>query len=222
MVQLSAPGALVPQCPAEIVQRPLPAKAWAASALEQLDRFHSVVVGPGLGRDDDTTAQTRRFAIEAPLPVVIDGDGLFAMAWNAQGAATLLRNRTAPTVLTPHDGEYAVLAGTPPSVDRLVAARRLAADTGCVVLLKGPATVVADPHGAALVVTTGDARLATAGTGDVLSGIIGALLAQGVPALQAAAAGAWLHGSAAQLTPAHGMVAGDIADHLPAVWDGLR
>lgn len=221
MVQLSAPGALVPQCPAEIVQAPLPAKAWAAVALEQLDRFHAVVIGPGLGRDDDTSAQTRRFAVEAPLPVVIDGDGLFAMAWNAQGAAVLLRNRSLPTVLTPHDGEYAMLTGAPPATDRLVAARRLAVDTGCVVVLKGPATVIADPRGAALVVTTGDERLATAGTGDVLSGIIGALLAQGLPALHAAAAGAWLHGSAARLAPARGMVASDIADHLPEVLEGL-
>lgn len=222
MVHLSAPGALVPQCPAEIVQQPLPAKAWAPVALEQLDRFHAAIVGPGLGRDDDTTAQTRRFAVEAPLPVVIDGDGLFAMAWNAQGAAVLLRNRALPTVLTPHDGEYAMLTGAPPVADRLVAARRLAADTGCVVLLKGPATVVADPHGATLVVTTGDERLATAGTGDVLSGIIGALLAQGLPALQAAATGAWLHGTAASLAPARGMVASDLADHLPEVLEALR
>ncbi len=221
MVQLSAPGSLVPQAPAEIVQQPLPAKAWAAVVLEHLTRFQSLVIGPGLGRDDDTTAQIRRLAVEAPLPVVIDGDGLFAMAWNAQGAATLLRNRTVPTVLTPHDGEYALLVGVPPIADRLVAARRLAADTGSVVLLKGHATVIADPDGVALVVTTGDARLATAGTGDVLSGIIGSLLAQGLSALHAAAAGAWLHGAAAMRAPAIGMVAGDLADHLPAVLEGL-
>jgi len=217
MVQLSAPGALVPQTPAEIVQQLVPAKAWAKTVLDQLDRFHSLVVGPGLGRDDDTTAQVRLLAVQAPIPTVIDGDGLFAMAWNAEGAAVLLRRRTAPTVLTPHDGEHALLTGNGPGPDRFVAARRLAADTGCVVLLKGPATVVADPHGDVLVVTAGDARLATAGTGDVLSGIIGALLAAGVPALHAAAAGAWLHGQAAMLAPAHGMVAGDLADHLPAV-----
>ena len=99
----------------------------------------------------------------------------------------------------------------------MVAARRLAADTGCVVLLKGPTTVVAGPDGQVLVVTTGDARLATAGTGDVLSGIIGALLAAGLPAFRAAAAGAWLHGQAAQLAPARGMVASDLAEHLPTV-----
>lgn len=127
----------------------------------------------------------------------------------------MLQRRTAPTVLTPHDGEYALLTGSPPTADRLVAARRLAADTGCVVLLKGSATVVAQPDGQVLVVNTGDSRLATAGTGDVLSGIIGALLAAGVPAFRAAAAAAWLHGQAAQLAEPRGMVASDIADHLP-------
>jgi hydroxyethylthiazole kinase-like uncharacterized protein yjeF len=217
MVHLSAPGTLVAQSPAEVVQRPLPSKGWAREVLDSLDRFHSLVIGPGLGRDDETAAQARLVAVDAPVPTLIDGDALFAMAWNADGAASLLRRRTAPTVLTPHDGEYTLLAGAPPGADRFVAARRLAADTGCVVLLKGPTTVVADPHGDLLVVTAGDARLATAGTGDVLSGIVGALLAAGVPALQAAAAGAWLHGQAANAAVADGMVASDIAPHLPGV-----
>ena len=120
--------------------------------------------------------------------MVIDGDGLFALGWSSEGATTLLRRRTTPTVLTPHDGEYTLLSGSQPGIDRMVAARRLAADSGCTVLLKGAATIVADPDGAALVVTAGDARLATAGTGDVLSGIIGALLAAGMRPLHAAAA----------------------------------
>lgn len=217
MVHLSAPGTLVVQAPVEVVQRPLPLRGWAHEVLDSLDRFHALVVGPGLGRDDETTLQTRLLAVDAPIPTVIDGDGLFAMAWNADGAAALLKGRTAPTVLTPHDGEFTLLTGAPPGADRMDAARRLAADTGCVVLLKGAATVVADPDGNVLVITTGDARLATAGTGDVLSGIIGALLAGGVTAFHAAAAGAWLHGQAAQFAPARGMVASDIPDHLPTV-----
>ena len=221
MVHLSAPGTLVVQAPVEVVQRPLPLKGWAREVLDSLDRFQALVVGPGLGRDDETTAQARLLAVDAPIATVIDGDGLFAMAWNADGAAALLQRRTAPTVLTPHDGEYALLTGTKPGHDRMVAARRLAADTGCVVLLKGSATVVADPDGQVLMVATGDERLATAGTGDVLSGIIAALLASGVPAFRAAAAGAWLHGQAAQLAPARGMVASDIADHLPTVLSDL-
>ena len=221
MVHLSSPGTMVADAPVEVVQRPVPMVGWASAVLDSLDRFHCLVVGPGLGRDDSTAAEARRLVVESPVPVVVDGDGLFAMAWNAQGAAVLLRNRTSPTVLTPHDGEYLLLTGGPPPADRLVAARRLAADTGCVVLLKGPATVVADSDGTTLVVATGDQRLATAGTGDVLAGIIAALLAQGVDALHAAAAGAWLHGRAARLAPARGMVAGDIADHLPEVFEAL-
>lgn len=217
MVHLSVPGQVVADAPLEVVQRALPAAGWSAAALASLDRFRAVVVGPGLGRDDDTAAQARTFSIESPLPIVIDGDGLFALAWNADGAAALLQQRTAPTVLTPHDGEFALLTGAAPGHDRLVAARRLAADTGCVVLLKGPATVVADPRGRTLVVTTGDPRLATAGTGDVLAGIIGALLAADVPALEAAAAAAWVHGQAARRAPATGMIASDLPDFIPAV-----
>ncbi|MDO8390224.1 MAG: NAD(P)H-hydrate dehydratase [Actinomycetota bacterium] len=221
MVQLSCPGTMAPAAAAEIVQTPLVGKEWAQAALDSLDRFHALVLGPGLGRDDDLATQVRWVAVDAPIPTVIDGDGLFAMAWNADGAGALLRRRTAPTVLTPHDGEYTLLHGSAPIADRVMAARRLADATHCVVLLKGAATVVADPAGDALVVTTGDARLATAGTGDVLAGIIGALLAAKVPAFEAAAAGAWLHGAAAALAPARGMVAGDIAGHLPAVLEQL-
>ena len=95
-------------------------------------------------------------------------------------------------------------------------ARRLAAASNAVVLLKGPTTVVAEPGGAALLVTAGDARLATAGTGDVLSGVIAALVARGLDPFRAAASGAFLHGRAATLGPADGLVASDVAAHLPA------
>ena len=109
-------------------------------------------------------------------------------------------------MVTPHDGEYRLLCGTPPGPDRIAAARQLAAELQCVVLLKGAATVVADARRARRsLVNAGDARLATAGTGDVLSGIIGALLAQRMAPLEAAAAGAWLHGRAARLGPGAGL-----------------
>jgi NAD(P)H-hydrate epimerase len=221
MVLLSGIGGLVNEAPVEVVQRPLLDPMWARGLVHSLDRFHALVIGPGIGRDDDTAAQARSAVLDAAVPAVIDGDGLFAMAWNAEGAGALLRRRTRPTVLTPHDGEYTLLTGAAPAVDRFVAARRLASDTGCVVLLKGPATVVADPAGRVLVVTAGDERLATAGTGDVLAGIIGGLLAQGADAFHAAAAGAWLHGMAARRAAPFGLVAGDIADHLPEVLEGL-
>jgi len=221
MVHLSIPGMTLTDAPIEIVQKPLPGTAWADAALASLDRFHSIVVGPGLGRSDDTAASVRRLVVEAPLPMVIDGDGLFALGWSSEGATALLRRRSMPTVLTPHDGEYALLSGSQPGVDRMVAARRLAADSGCTVLLKGAATIVADPSGDALVVTAGDARLATAGTGDVLSGIIGALLASGMKPLHAAAAGAWVHGQAGRRGKRHGLVASDLPDLIPAVLEEL-
>jgi ADP-dependent NAD(P)H-hydrate dehydratase / NAD(P)H-hydrate epimerase len=94
--------------------------------------------------------------------------------------------------------------------------------TGAVVLLKGPTTVVARPDGQVLLSTSGDARLATAGTGDVLSGIVGALLARGVDAFAAAAGGAWLHGRAAREGPARGLVASDVVAGLPAVLSELE
>lgn len=212
MVQLSVPGQVVPGAPLEVVQRAVPRVDWASDALHSLERFTAVVVGPGLGREESTIVDARRFAIEAPLPAVIDGDALFALAWSSHGAAPSLRDRTSPTVLTPHDGEFKVLTGAAPAADRLTATRRLAADTGCVVLLKGPATVVADPRGTTLVVTSGDSRLATAGTGDVLAGVIGSLLASGLEPLHAAAAGAWVHGEAARSGRRAGLVASDLPE----------
>jgi NAD(P)H-hydrate epimerase len=223
MVQWSTPGAdRADRMPLEAVHRPLPATGWAEEALRSFDRFHAVVLGPGLGRVDDTAASTRDVAIGTPLPIVIDGDGLFALAWNAQGAAALLRRRDAPTVLTPHDGEYQLLTGAPPGPDRIAATRALAAATDAVVLLKGATTVVAEPGGHVLVVRSGDERLATAGTGDVLAGIIGALLAMRIDPFEAAAMGAWIHGRAAMLGPEIGFVASDLPDLVPRALAGLH
>ena len=221
MVQVSMPGVEHADVPTEAVVRPLPTTAWAQEALSTLERFHSLVIGPGLGRRDETAASTRHMILNAPLPVVVDGDGLFALAWNADGAAALLRRRHAPTILTPHDGELRLLTGSPPGADRIDATRALARDAGCVVLLKGSATVVADQSGEALVVTSGDERLATAGTGDVLAGIIGTLLAHRVPPLHAAAAAAWVHGRAARLGSPVGFIASDLPDLVPQVLSKL-
>jgi ADP-dependent NAD(P)H-hydrate dehydratase / NAD(P)H-hydrate epimerase len=223
IVHVSMPGvADAGRLPLEAVLRPLPPAGWAGEALRTFDRFHALVLGPGLGRNDDTAASTRHVAVNSPLPVVIDGDGLFALAWNADGAAALLRRREAPTVLTPHDGEFEMLTGTRPGPDRIAAARRLAADAQCVVLLKGPATVVAHPDGQVLVVTSGDERLATAGTGDVLAGIIGAFMAMKIEPFEAAAMAAWVHGRAAMQGSAVGFVAGDLPALVPAVLVELR
>ena len=153
---------------------------------------------------------------QAPPPPLVDADGLFALGTVAE-AAEVLAGRSAGTVLTPHDGEYRRLAGDPPSADRLGATRELAQGAHATVLLKGSTTVVADPDGRALFSTAGDPRLATAGTGDVLAGVIGAFLAQGLDPLRAAGLGAYVHGAAARLGWRRGLVAGDLLDAIPAV-----
>ena len=119
-------------------------------------------------------------------------------------------------VLTPHAGEFATLTGSAPGADPIAAANALVAETGAVVLLKGPTTVVAGPDGRTYLVTRGDRRLATAGTGDVLSGVIGALLAGGCPPGRAAAAAAWVHGDAARRCGAF-PVAGDLPEMIAEV-----
>ena len=145
-----------------------------------------------------------------------DGDGLFALSWNDAGTPAFLREREVATVLTPHDGEYGTLMGARPGDDRIAAAQSLVDLTGACVVLKGPTTVVAAPGTVPALVTSGDERLATAGTGDVLAGIVAALIAQGLTAADAALAGAFLHGRAVHRCDRYGVVAGDLIDHLPA------
>ncbi|HVF13965.1 MAG TPA: NAD(P)H-hydrate dehydratase [Acidimicrobiales bacterium] len=202
----------------EVVVLPVPGEGWDADVLADLRRTKAIVVGPGLGRGDATGAAVRRLVGKADVPVVVDADGLHALG-TADDADGLLERRTAPTVLTPHDGEYTRLAGHPPGPDRLGAARDLASRTRATVLLKGPTTVIADPSGRALVSAAGDDRLATAGTGDVLAGVVGAYLAQGLDGLHAAASAAFVHGRAGHLGWRHGLVAGDLLELLPAVLD---
>lgn len=213
MVRVATPGLdHDPGLPTEAVGVAVPTAGWDGPVLAQLERAGALVLGPGLGRAAPTEAAVHQVASSAAVPVVIDGDGLAALG---EQARERLVARRAPAVLTPHDGEFARLAGRPPGDDRVAAARALAATTTAVVLLKGPTTVVAHPDGRACLSTTGDARLATAGTGDVLSGVVAALLAQGVEPLSAAAAGAWLHGRAGLARPARGLVASDLVDALP-------
>jgi ADP-dependent NAD(P)H-hydrate dehydratase / NAD(P)H-hydrate epimerase len=210
-VRLSTPGGEVGEgAPLETVGTPLPAEGWAGEVLGGVERFAAVVVGPGLGRSEGTATEVRRLVAECPVPVLVDGDGLTALG---EGAAGLVQRST---VLTPHDGEFARLAGEPPGPDRIAAAAGLAQRLGGFVLLKGSTTAVAAPDTGVFLVTAGGPRLATAGTGDVLSGAIGGLLASGLAPGVAAAAGAHLHGRAARLGPARGLVAGDLPDLLPA------
>jgi hydroxyethylthiazole kinase-like uncharacterized protein yjeF len=173
-------------------------------------RVQAWVAGPGMGTDDDARSVLAE-VLATDLPVLVDADGLTMAAEDPD----LIRRRSAPTVLTPHDREFARF-GEDVGPDRIGAGRRLAADLGAVVLLKGDATVVAGPDGAAFVNATGTPWLATAGTGDVLSGIIGALLATGLPAAEAAAAGAHLHGRTGQVAAERGpLISGDLIRRLP-------
>lgn len=218
LVALSSPGAET-RARSEIIDRRLSTEGFADTVLEDLHRFAALAVGPGLGREQATIASVRRLIAEAEVPIVVDGDGLFAAAQGAGGAGALFRERQHPCVVTPHDGEYAVLDGAPPVEDRIAAALTLANELGCTVLLKGPATVIAHRGQPVYVVTHGDERLATAGTGDVLTGMVAAQLAAGMAPTRAAASAAWLHAEAARRGPARGMLAGDLIDRIPAVLD---
>ncbi|MFM7093596.1 MAG: NAD(P)H-hydrate dehydratase, partial [Actinomycetota bacterium] len=129
-------------------------------------------------------------------------------------AADVIARRRAATILTPHDGEFSSLVGGPPDADRIAAARAAAAEIGAVVLLKGPTTVVADPSGDVLLVESGDERLATAGSGDVLTGIVAAHVARGATPLHAAAAGAFVHASTLRDLPGEGVMASDLVAEL--------
>jgi ADP-dependent NAD(P)H-hydrate dehydratase / NAD(P)H-hydrate epimerase len=172
----------------EVIASPTPASA---------GRVQAWVVGPGLGTDD-TGATALWFALDTDLPVLVDADGLTILAAHPD----LVVNRTGPTLLTPHAGEFARLAGHPPGDDRVGATRKLADALGATVLLKGNVTVIADPGGPVYLNPAGQSWAATAGSGDVLSGVIGALLAAGLPTAEAAAAGAFVHARAAALSAA--------------------
>lgn len=223
-VRLSVPGGLDPTAPTEVVQESLPAEGWAGPVLAGSGRFRALVIGNGLGLAPATRAAVREVVASTTVPTVVDADGLTALAGEDGDGGLVASGMALPpglVVLTPHEGEFARLAGVPVGPDRIAAARDLAAGSGAVVLLKGPTTVVAAPDGRVLLSASGDARLATAGTGDVLAGVVGALAAQGLEPLEAAAAAAFLHGAAGALGWRRGLVAGDLAELLPAVLERL-
>jgi hydroxyethylthiazole kinase-like uncharacterized protein yjeF len=177
-------------------------------------RVQSWVIGPGIGTDEPAR-RLLAAVLATDVPVIVDADGITLVGeW-----PELLRYRAAPTVLTPHDREFARIADGP-SDDRLGSARAAAAALGATVLLKGNSTVVAAPDGRAWINRTGTPWLATAGSGDVLSGLIGSLLATGLEPPVAAAAGAYVHGVAGQLAAAEGPPTS--ADVLAALRGALR
>ena len=219
IVHLSSIGG-VPEtiAPLEVVYRPVSELHWADQCLSDIERFASALIGPGLGRGDELVDEVFQFVSRCSVPLVIDGDGLQILASSRDGQrrnmANFFAQRTAETVLTPHDGEFSALTGERPSADRIADTRKAAETLKAVVLLKGSTTVVAEPGGNVFCVINGDARLATAGSGDVLTGVIAALLAKGLDAFHAAAAGAFIHGNALERLPEYGVVASDIVQEI--------
>jgi NAD(P)H-hydrate epimerase len=179
--------------------------------VERLDRVNAIALGPGLTRHAAAADAVRMLVGKTRLPMVLDADGLNAF----EGGAGALARRGS-LVLTPHEGEFARLSGAPVR-DRMRDALALAERTNAVVLLKGTGTVIASPDGRIAINPTGGVRLASAGTGDVLTGMIVALLARGVHAFEAAACAAWLHGSAAHACGSETPSASEVMNAIPAV-----
>lgn len=181
--------------------------------LTRLPQMDAVLVGPGLGQSEGTLAVVRAVLEKAECPVVVDADGINVLSAHRD----LLRGRKSPTILTPHDGEFARLGGVI-GEDRMAAAAALAEELGCVVLLKGHETCITDGTDGYLN-PTGNPGMAVGGSGDVLAGVITALLGAGLPPLEAAACGAWLHGAAGDRCAAelgqYGMLPTDMLSALP-------
>lgn len=181
---------------------------------KMLPNMDAVLIGPGLGQSEGTLAVLKWVLETFTGPVVVDADGINLLAAHKN----LLRGRGCPTILTPHDGEFARIAGGPVGPERTGAAAALARELGCVVLLKGHRTVITD--GARCWLNpTGNPGMAVGGSGDVLAGILVSLLGQGLPAAEGAACGAWLHGAAgdrcARELGQYGMLPTDLLEALP-------
>lgn len=181
--------------------------------LTRLPQMDAVLVGPGLGQSDGTLAVVRAVLENAQCPVVVDADGINVLSAHRD----LLRGRKSPTILTPHDGEFARLGGVI-GEDRMAAVAALAEELGCTVLLKGHETCITDGIDG-YINPTGNPGMAVGGSGDVLAGVITALLGAGLPPLEAAACGAWLHGAAGDRCAAelgqYGMLPTDMLSALP-------
>jgi NAD(P)H-hydrate epimerase len=188
--------------------------------LERLEGVDAVALGPGMTTQAETAYEIRRLVRSSPIPLVLDADGLNAFA----GHASELADRRAELVLTPHAGEFGRLAGLSSKeveADRVGNVRKLVAETGATVLLKGSRTLVCSPDGVVRVNPTGNPYLATGGTGDVLTGAIGGLLARGLSPADAASTAAFVHGLAGERAGeerGEGATAVDVLEHLAATF----
>ena len=203
---------------ATAMAQPLPENR--ETLLEQMSRCDVAVIGPGLGRSPQAEALTLFLLERLQIPVILDADGINAAAAHID----VLRDRRWPTVVTPHEGEFLRLGGDL-SPGREMAALALAQKMGCVVVLKGPGTVVAAPDGRARCNATGTCGMAQGGSGDVLAGMIASLVGQGASPFDAASCAVWLHGRAGDLCrrdlTAYAMTPPDMIDRLGAVFREL-
>jgi NAD(P)H-hydrate epimerase len=236
LVTVAAPASAQPTIAAmqaEVMTEGLPERAGALArraapaVLRHLKARDALAIGPGLGTSAETRAAVHAILRGRGSPAVLDADGLNAFAGGR--LLSKLRAGTVPLVITPHPGEAGRLLGIETSevqVDRIGAARALARGSGAVAILKGRRTVVASPGGMASVVSTGNPGMATGGTGDVLTGIVGAFLARGLPPFDAARLAAYVHGDAgdraASERGADGMIAQDLVEALPGAIRRIR
>jgi len=212
----------------EVMTLPLPETdqhSLAPPAEEEIQQFAdgcaAVALGPGISQVPATAQLARALIAQLPQPLVIDADGLNACAADPQ----ILTQRSGPTIITPHPGELSRLTHKPISAiqqDRVGAARQAADDLHCIVVLKGAGTVIATPDGEAWINSTGNSGMASGGVGDVLTGVISALLAGGASPLAAAVSGTYYHGLASDWAAEHsgerGLVASDLLEQLPAAF----
>lgn len=198
------------------------ADTFSLARLVEDQRKNCIVIGPGTGVCDETR-HTVLALLKTDKAVVIDADALTSFEPQVELLFEAIRNRVAPTILTPHDGEYQRLfKSTSPDNDtsRLARARHAAQTSSAVIILKGPDTVIAEPDGRAVINDNAPPFLATAGSGDVLAGMVGGLLAQHMPAFEAACAAVWLHGDTAA-DFGIGLIAEDLPKRLPAALSRL-
>ena len=225
LVTLAVPDDLLPVFEGRVLEAMTVARPRSDAGWDALLAGRSAVVcGPGLGVTDDSRALVADVIRRVRVPLVLDADGL-----NVVAGTSLLRERPAPTIVTPHPGEMARLAGTENAAvqrDRPAVARSFAAAEGVVVVLKGARTIIAAPDGGAAISPTGNPGMATGGTGDVLAGVVGALVAQGLAPFDAAAFGVFAHGAAGDAVAARGgevgLLARDVLAELPATIAGLQ
>ena len=203
----------MPIGPLESVSYFIPEEGWEDSLHDDVHRFSAGIIGPGLAITSSNIKSIQKTVSTTDIPLVVDGGAITALGENLE----IVRSREADIIFTPHDREFEDLVGSRPGPKRIQEALHAAKITDSIILLKGSVTVVASPEGRCLLVTNGDSRLATAGTGDVLAGIIGAFLAQGVPSMEAAAMGAWVHAEAGNRSFKRGMVASDLINLIPEV-----